>query len=270
MALPVAAEIDAGLVREGQLRDATDLLAVGHPAASCQDRNKGENGAPDGVTIATWLLVIVGAFQVALFWRQLDFMRSGVEDATTAANAAKQSAEAAEIQARAMVAAESPRIAMISMDLKGMTDDANRKFGIIDATAYLPSQVKPIITFYNTGRTAADIVEWSLTHRILKGDPPEIPVHDEIFTTNLIIEQAKPLPIEWGRFIVLTEDTAAKIAQAKLTFWIYGFIVYKDFLGGLYEFGFIGNWNHNRRAHTNPGGFVLEGPPAYNYLRKRK
>jgi hypothetical protein len=60
---------------------------------------------PDPVAIATFCLVVVGIAQLALFYWQLRLIRKSLADAKTTAVAAKESADAAKIQAN--VASES-------------------------------------------------------------------------------------------------------------------------------------------------------------------
>jgi hypothetical protein len=175
--------------------------------------------------------------------------------------ATKTAADAALRQANAMVAAESPIFTIASLKLVGYEDERS---GVATVDPVLPGVpphfCRPLIFFQNSGRTGVTInrvfCDWTVAPTV-----EETPVYhfEEIWNGYLGKESSIWFRSQNG--IGLSDLEAEHIENFGAFLWVYGKIIYTDFLGDRFEHGYIARWD---TVH----GFVREPLAAYEYKRK--
>jgi hypothetical protein len=212
---------------------------VGSTATQHDSKEKQPEGDPSGwdwlfkdaAGFFTFGLVAVGVGQAILFFIQLRYMRSGMEDAGTAANAAKESADTAKIQAE--VARDT---------LHTMQETAKRQLRAYVAVCevrilYADGEWQPNIrvTYQNYGQTPASSVE-NRIHYFFHTAAEGAPVFNELRqknpkmylapsqdrTTSVLIPQAN-----WNLF-------KEAVAKKGVVFFVYGEIHYTDAFGDVH------------------------------------
>jgi hypothetical protein len=73
-----------------------------------------------------------------------------------------------------------------------------------------------------------------------------------------------------ARSITLNDEEMNEIASGAKQLWVWGFLSAQDFLGAIRDTGFVAHWEPIGVQGESPRGFVIEGPPKYNYDRERK
>jgi hypothetical protein len=91
----------------------------------------------DATGIFTGFLVVVGGIQIAVFLRQLSLIRESLIDAKKAARAAQDSADAAKLNAQALINSESAQMYVIMGDsnIESLFQIGQRKDGYMDDAA---------------------------------------------------------------------------------------------------------------------------------------
>jgi hypothetical protein len=167
----------------------------------------------------TWWL---GAFTCALVivsMLQIFFL-------TRADKNTRIAAKAASLHAKAAVGVELPAIFVTNIDflrLKGNVDDL--------AIQLRSPEVK--ITFQNFGRTPAVLIQRCVNIIVADSLPknPTYLVIDEYTPGNIIESQS--VKTEQHGAIVFSRDIANAILSGNEFLWVYGFLIYQDFLRGL-------------------------------------
>jgi hypothetical protein len=200
------------------------------------------------LSIFTALLAIISATQIAFLIR--------------ADRTARITAEAADLNARAVVAAELPILAPSGMSLKDP--------GGAIVVGYLPQKSIFNINFRNSGRTAAELIgqsiEWVVASVLqdLPGYKSSFP-----FTPGTFVDPGKYLPTAIHNFVIeLRRDEVEDISQETRFLWIYGYISFKDFLGYSHEQRWCAKWQPFVTAPDGTRtsmGFVYDSstPPGY-------
>ncbi|MGO8919288.1 MAG: hypothetical protein ACLQJR_25585 [Stellaceae bacterium] len=177
--------------------------------------------------------------------------------AREAADAAKRSAEAASLQARAMVGAELPRLELGSVNLAN-SDQSVRQ-------ALRAPSVD--IQFTNYGRTTALVIEKCVEVRLGHALPSE-PTYDfvEVLPVVEAVESGKSVGAAAHRRLGDLSDTQVQGLLGGLNnIWVYGFVRFRDFLGMQHKMGFCLRWTPPHRDASTGGSFVPEDPGAYIY-----
>jgi len=177
--------------------------------------------------------------------------------AREAADAAKRSAEAASLQARAMVGAELPRLEL------GYVNLANSDQSVRQALR-APSVD---IQFTNYGRTTALVIEKCVEVRLGHTLPSE-PTYDfvEVLPVVEAVESGKSAGGAAHRRLGDLSDTQVQGLLGGLNnIWVYGFVRFRDFLGMQHKMGFCLRWTPPHRDASTGGSFVPEDPGAYIY-----
>jgi hypothetical protein len=279
-------------------------LGEGHASSSSQteadqtEKDRREHAANErGLTeytghlaIFTLLLVLIAGVQASLFVWQLWLMREGVRDASDAAKAAQKAADATLLHARAAVAAEISELFVPQILLVIFPDQPPGVPDPIVSPGQIPphvNQMRVVLTVVNAGRTRARMrelcVEWQIidrTHSDRNPDPVDEPVYTNKIGTSHIFDKDQTLPLKWSGVqngvISLTQEQKTALNTNQAWLWVYGCIVYSDFLADEYDLGFVGHWEATPGATIGTPnlpvarGFVMEGPPAYIYRRKRE
>jgi len=98
-------------------------------------------------------------------------------------------------------------------------------------------------------------------------EPPAEPHYEHFLGANFMLvpnQQHPPFDIA-KRGIILSENEREAIVTEKAYLWLWGFLTFQDFIGGIQDFGFVARWEAVRAGGMTPRGFVLEGPSSYNY-----
>ncbi len=177
--------------------------------------------------------------------------------------AAQSAAEAAELNAKAVIGVEIPRFVVLPIDDKWLWQDPvetlRRNF--------------PYISLCNHGRTSAVLVEHSLGSGLLSelGDVPHYFSRyshriGEIIEPNQTDGMRQNIKTDY----ILDEERAEAVCNGRETYCVYGRIVYKDFMEIEREFGFIFSIFFTKTGgrnffepHSRPGGH-----PKYSFVRE--
>ena len=167
------------------------------------------------ITAFTASLVLVAAVQAALFVWQLIYMRAGVADAKTAADAAVAAT-------RVSLGAETAKLFAVKVSLEN---------DIFHAT----TPVKPVVsvTVQNFGRTPAFVLQQALDMEVCHALPAELTRrYVEDMPPGTIIMPNDEYDISSGSFVPrLGQEEIAAIKGYSPNLWVYGYVCYQDFLG---------------------------------------
>ncbi len=184
-------------------------------------------------------------------------LRQSTAISRDAAEAARKSAEAAALQARALVGVELPRLELGRVALV-YADQSVRQ-------ALKAPSVE--LGFINFGRTTAFIVERCIEVRMTPTLPPD-PVYNASETLPLVeaVESGASAGASAPRRLGdLAESQVQQLLSGAATLWVYGFVRFRDFLGMDHKTGFCLRWAPPPRDAGTGGTFIPEGPPAYVY-----
>lgn len=187
----------------------------------------------DAAGFFTFLLVVVGAFQVGLFLWQLWLIRESLDDAKTAADAAKEAAEAGKLQAG--VAEKHADIA--GATLKTMQETAQRQLrayifivnGRVERLG--DNRLKAALTIKNFGATPA----YQLTHqtavRIVPNEEPTGYSQEGVSKQVLLIPPNADAPLNCFSVKSFELDDHRAYAQDQCHIFVYGTLNYLDAFG---------------------------------------
>jgi len=231
------------------------------------------------VAIFTGLLFIVSAWQGWLILGAerrnkaiFENTRRQTIAAIAAAKAARISAEASKIQARALFALEISvvtlyRISFITQSKVAPGTPTTLDFSRCDGPVF--SQA--IINFSVVGRTDIIVIETSFNTIVAKDVPAEPSYSNVVHSPRRIAagQSKEQFPSPFAQPFVsggatISEVECAAIKAGEMDLWVYGYFAYKDILEDITEVGFIGSWSASRSIRE-----TLGGPDAYQYQRKR-
>jgi hypothetical protein len=177
--------------------------------------------------------------------------------ARDAADAARRSADAASLQARAMVGAELPRFELGDVHL-AYSDQSVRqalKAPSID------------VRFTNYGRTTALVLEKCIEVRLAKNLPPD-PTYDFVEALAVVeaVESGKSIGVAASRRLGdLSESQVQGLLSGLNKIWVFGFVRFRDFLGMEHKLGFCLRWMPPMGEASTGGSFIQEEPGTYIY-----
>lgn len=177
--------------------------------------------------------------------------------AREAAEAANRSAEAASLQARAMVGTELPRLELGHVHLA----DADQS---VRQALRAPSVE---LRFANYGRTTALVLEKCVEVRLGQTLPPD-PAYDcaEALPVVEAVESGESVGAAAQRRLgELSESQIQGLLTGLNKLWVYGFVRFRDFLGMEHRLGFCLRWTPPKGEASIGGSFVQEDPGAYIY-----
>jgi hypothetical protein len=208
------------------------------------------------LALATIVLVVA----TILLWRTTEGHAEHLEGS---ADAAKRFADAAATQARAAVGLAIPTVFVSDIKLLG------------DGDIFFSDRLKPPkieVTYRNYGQTPAFLAEESVSivHRKeLRNDP----IHGTIqqYSPGNVLEATRSVTYVPTGFSSYgwNDDTAKDISANNQYLWIYGYLIFQDFMSNFYEIGFcarFGNYGHPEPQWGFRFGY---GPPKYTYSRQR-
>jgi hypothetical protein len=219
------------------------------------------------LAIATVVLFIATGFLVRYtyrLWKEAKYsaatqagkMQAAVEEATRSADAASKGANAAMLQAKAIIHLERPMMHVTAMGVVGLIGGSEDAPGLNRSPRFFLN-----INFRNFGRGPAIISRLGFRSAVGRA-PPIQPKYEEIgvgIDANAIVlpgheyvrQRAISFPIAQAEHVAINEMTAS--------FWVWGRLVYKDFLGGVTEHGFIARYQQD--IQTPKGGV----PARFNF-----
>jgi hypothetical protein len=198
--------------------------------------------------------LVVAIFTGTLWWVTWGMVRIAKDqqiDTKLALEVAKQSADAATKSANAVLGVELPRFTVSRIYLNKIEEDI--RVAIQDGF--------PIFYFVNEGRTSAEVIAESVDWEVCEILPAE-PMYGRASMARLgtIIQPGEEYITKRRHGVALALSEVDAVVTNKSRLWVYGRIVYRDF---------IGNIKHKRfccrlivLSHT--GGFYQQGPPQYN------
>jgi hypothetical protein len=187
----------------------------------------------DAAGFFTLLLVVVGVFQLGLFYYQLRLIRESLEDARVAADAATKSANAATLNAQAVINAERAHL-FVSIEGENIASLISNAAAAPVPAVMEDGQIHGLNLSYalkNYGKTPAvikDIKHGTLVAPdLLWGQEYEsvvdLPAH--------ILGGGEKTLISIIDLPRLTARDARSIRGAENTFWFYGTVIYDDTFG---------------------------------------
>jgi hypothetical protein len=231
------------------------------------------NAFTAALALFSLILSVVSIFQFYFVIRADDTARR-------AALASQTSANAALLHAKAVVAAEIGELAVVRLDLveyPGSPTGADR----VIPGGPIPEYSRIAVTVHNMGRTRVMIsrtsLEWTVIRRTSADrnpDPPAEPVYTRIVGRNYFVQGNQTIPFKWGEgAIKLEAEEREAIATNQAWLWVYGYFRVQDLLEEETDIGFVAHWEAAHPSIVAPDtptrGFIVEGPPAYVYKRKR-
>jgi type IV secretory pathway VirB10-like protein len=213
-----------------------------------------------GLTAAfTGLLVLVGAGQLWMFWRQLNLMRRNLEDGTKAANAAALSAEVAKESAET---AQRTERAFLTVEIypPGTPLDAQSREWLPDGR----TSVSVNVHFFNHGKTPAIIRAFRPRLAAMATAP-----------TNVESEQMAQFKIPPSLTIRAGADYKLNVevklnrrkyegaVSGSLRLFCFGTIRYDDVFGKDHETGFC--WERTKSKGEESYGVTVD--TDFNFLR---
>jgi hypothetical protein len=224
-----------------------------------------------------WNPILLTLFNglLVLFAYRLWRTSKGVEDAVRAqsaeitrsiavlkdaAEATRQTAEAALLQARASVGVELPRLELSDIRLLH-ADESIRQALKSPATA---------LAFTNHGRTTAFLTTRCIELRLADALPeePEYRAIEPLEIAEAVVSGGSVAAGAAQRLGELGEAEVEALRLGRRTLWVYGFVAFRDFLGIEHRKGFCLRWlPPPAQAHIG-GSFQPDGPAAYVYERE--
>jgi hypothetical protein len=236
-------------------------------------QNQRDDKAPDGWMVRlTFLIVLVSVAQFWMFYRQWRVMRESLGDTQKTASAALESAQAANLQAKAMIASER---AVIRFPDPLFRDRMKEPPGNRMVAGSLSSFGEMELNVHNAGRTWA-ILEATEFNWFIATELPATPFYDPTgpLGMNHLLKSEQSFALKTPDTIcVLNGGQLSRIKNGTDRLWFYGFLRYRDFMDDIYEIGFVGHWEEIGTHHIGfgpplpPRGVVWEGPAQYIFLR---
>jgi hypothetical protein len=199
----------------------------------------------DAAGFFTFALVVVGGFQLALFWVQLHLIRKSLIDAKTAANAAK---EAAEIAKRSFTELERPWLF-----IEGATVSRRE----IPPESMIPNNWFIVFRCRNVGRSPA-VVQECIIKFVDRDIIPAVPDYTNPIQLETQRWASPDQPFDTKPPIGPSPTTGTKNGKA-IEFIVYGRITYTELNGAVHHTGFA--------VAVSPHMAAFSGYPndAYDY-----
>ncbi|HEV2547968.1 MAG TPA: hypothetical protein VGU20_11560 [Stellaceae bacterium] len=177
-----------------------------------------------------------------------------------AAEATRQIAEAALLQARASVGVELPRLEL--SDIRLLHSDESIRQALKSPAAAL--------AFTNHGRTTAFLTTRCIELRLADALPeePEYRAIEPLEIAEAVVSGGSVAADAEQRLGELGEDEVEALRLGRRTLWVYGFVAFRDFLGIEHRKGFSLRWRPPQAQAAIGGSFQPDGPDAYVYERE--
>lgn len=233
-------------------------------------------GLRDALAEIDWNPILLTLFNglLVLFAYRLWRTNKGVEDAVRAqsaemtrsiavlndaAEATRQIAEAALLQARASVGVELPRLEL--SDIRLLHADESIRQALRSPAAAL--------SFTNHGRTTAFLTTRCIELRLADALPeePEYRAIEPLEIAEAVVSGGSVAAGAEQRLAELGEDEVEALRLGRRTLWVYGFVAFRDFLGIEHQKGFSLRWRPPHAQAAIGGSFQPDGPAAYVYER---
>jgi hypothetical protein len=214
-------------------------------------------GDNDGAIVA--LATIVLAIFTWALWRSTEKLwladQEGRADTMESIRQARRAAEAAEIAAQAALGIELPRLELECVSLRATADP-------FTASAIAYGSV--VVSLKNYGRTPAHLLETQVgfcTDYYLPAVPKYGPSARKPAELGAVVlpRQVKSFDLS-GRFTI-NFDGARSIAADEMDLWVYGFVGFRDFLGGRWRSKFCVRY---APIKGSPSFVIYDNNPAYS------
>jgi len=212
---------------------------------------------------AFWVAIFTGVLAMSTIglgiatyklWRTSETHAGHMEQSV---QVAREGAQAATLHAKAAIGVELPTIFV--------TDIVLRERGVANLAARL--QFPSIdVTFKNFGRTPAFLVKRAVVihaARVLPETPICHTIHE--YPRGQIIDKGISVTERFDQS-GYDESTVDSILAGETFLWVYGFLIYQDFLRTFHEIGFCARYFGSYRDVPGNFGFGF-GPPKYTYAR---
>ena len=217
---------------------------------------------------AVWTAIFTGVLTLSTIglWLQTKRLAEGADDQSgkmeRSIAAAQTSADAAQLQAKAMIASVRAALHLETPSLERGGDITPIKPGGIDAIMFFRLPIR------NLGNSIATIQTTSLTYEVVKEPRRDIPLY-----RNIVGIAGQPIKKDavWDFYsiIMLKPEELEKIRQGNEFLWYYGFVRYTDFMDDVWDIGFVGWWEEVKTSiFREPRGIIPSGPPVYTYTRR--
>jgi hypothetical protein len=198
----------------------------------------------------TFLLVSAAIAQIVIFVRQLRLIKDSLGPAEKAANSAAAAADAAKLNAQAVVDAERARI---YVEVNGVELIRQIQHSINYSPAHTPEQLQApvrailgvVYAVKNYGRTPAIIKE--ISHQLIVAKTlPNLPRKTapvNPFPMSHFLARETESGITCNFESVFTVKDTREVFGSLKTVWLYGHIAYDDTFGWGREFNYV--WHYN-------------------------
>lgn len=215
--------------------------------------NRGIRDFTGLAALFTFLLVITSAIQVAMFWRQLKFMKKSTESAEGAAKAANTSAKALMLAERAYV-----KMSHVPPGIQWHKEDS-RSFEII-------------VEVKNYGRTPTNVTDVVLSIKVLPNEESLPTVPSYTIKQREEIPGGFLMPGDWftytGNFGLFDKFDDVYINKSS-KIWVIGYVDYIDVFQQRHRNGYARVYNRWLDGGEQ-NNLVLVTQAGYNYDRPRK
>jgi hypothetical protein len=181
--------------------------------------------------------------------------------ATASANAARDAAKAASLQAQVTIAAASPRLVIIGQKLV----QYRRGISFEDPAREVRGQLRPLIQIHNAGG-ARMLVSRMCIRLVIAETLPADPEYDAIKAVNYSFEVGQSLwMMDREKLFTLSETEVGDVETNATTLWVYGLFSYLNHTTNEnVTHGFVMQWAPWDDL------LIAEGPPNYSYQKKER
>jgi hypothetical protein len=212
--------------------------------------------------------------------QRMDMLRSVI--------ATEKAADAAKRTVDVLIATERSELVLAEIGLATLPDPLpGQPNNFVPAGLLGLQQFRIVTAFKSSGRSACKIkdicIEWSIINRESSDrnpSPPSVPIYVHHIPAQIFVDGNQIFASRWSEekngIISLFDPTQREaINTNKAWLWVWGRVIYADFVGDEYEVGFVAHWEAIKgstlgaTAVTVARGFVIEGPEQYIYRRRR-
>lgn len=222
------------------------------------------NGSTTIYVAAT--MAVLALLQLLLFLWQLSLMRETVEDASRAAGAASSAAGAADLSAKAAISIEMPIITASIFGLmatNSAADPYDPPGGSVNVGyPHKHASVGPFL-FKNSGRSAA-VLEHIKLGWMAADELPPLPNYLTLVPLEhfSIIGPGEEFQSPYHLNVELMAEEREDVRAGRSLIWVYGVLVYRDFMDYRHELGFCFHYEKRPRGNLNPFAFFKDGRPS--------
>ena len=212
--------------------------------------------------------IVLLTFAIAAFTGTLWWVTSGLfsmakrqaNDMRESLDIAKKSADSTALQTRAFVALQIPVVAWVEQKLVNhlAIDVEHERI----KNGPLPEESRPVFVFRNVGPTTIGVLYYAIKWEIAPLLRDE-PFFGGMSPANLVLEAGQSHAFTTAEPIRISSAQRGNMQVGIENLWVYGFVLYNDFLDESHQMGICVRWDFER-------GFAVEGSQNYNYHKHQK